>query len=193
MSPIVPTLPLSPAGRLRRVRIALGLLGVGLALVACSPTYDWRTVMNNDSGYTVDLPAKPGADERTLDIDGTPMRMRMQTAEAGDAVFVVGTVTLPDAGEDTQRHVLAYLQTGLAHNLGAAPAPHAIDVPLSAGGHVPGVEMQVNGKAGAQGDERTMHVRLVAKGAHVYQIAIVADREPAPEQVDQFFDSFRLN
>ena len=44
---------------------------VGAALSACSPTYDWRTVMNNDNGYTVDLPAKPDNDQRSVQIGGT--------------------------------------------------------------------------------------------------------------------------
>ena len=43
--------------------------------------------MNNDNGYTVDLPAKPGNDQRAVQIDGKPMQMAMQTADAGDAVF----------------------------------------------------------------------------------------------------------
>ena len=38
---------------------AVAVLTAGWLLAACSPTYDWRTIMNNDNGYTVDLPAKP--------------------------------------------------------------------------------------------------------------------------------------
>jgi hypothetical protein len=99
--------------RLRSVLLASACwLAVGGLLAGCSPTYDWRTVMNNDNGYTVDLPAKPSNDARQIDIGGTSMRMAMQTAEAGNAVFAVGTVILPSDDPQTQRTALDFLCTG---------------------------------------------------------------------------------
>lgn len=171
---------------------ALGALLLATALSACSPTYDWRVVTNSASGYVIDLPAKPDADKRDIDIGGITVPMRVQTAEAGGAVFVVGTIQLPDDRADTRQKALAFLRDGLARNVGAPPNAHEVDVPLAAGGAVRGVEMRVTGAAGAQHQTRTIHARLVANGARVYQVAIVADREPAPEQVDQFFESFKL-
>lgn len=181
---------------LRRFRslltTAVAVLSAGWLLAACSPTYDWRTIMNNDNGYTVDLPAKPTSDERQIDIDGTPMKMAMQIAEADHAVFAVGTVELPSDDPQMQRRALDYLRSGLARNLGTAPNAHATAIPLAAGGQVQGLEMTFSGKAGPKQEARTMHARLVAKGRHVYQAAIIAGKEPPPEQVDQFFESFKL-
>ncbi|MEM5386955.1 hypothetical protein VSR68_25650 [Paraburkholderia phymatum] len=168
------------------------VLAAGWLLAACSPTYDWRTIMNNDNGYTVDLPAKPTSDERQIDIDGTPMKMAMQIAEAGDAVFAVGTVMLPSDDPQVQRMALDYLRSGLARNLGTAPNAHVATIPLAAGGQVQGLEMTFSGKAGPKQETRTMHARLVAKGRHVYQAAVIASKEPPPEQVEQFFESFKL-
>ncbi|WP_429307533.1 hypothetical protein [Paraburkholderia sp. GAS38] len=168
------------------------MLVVGGLLAACSPTYDWRTVMNNDNGYTVDLPAKPGNDARQIDVGGTSMQMAMQTAEAGKAVFAVGTLMLPSDDPQTQRTALDFLRTGLARNVGAAPDARPVQIPLAAGGQVPGLEMTLSGKAGEQKETRTIYARLVAHGRHVYQAAIIAS-EPLPqEQVDQFFQSFQL-
>ena len=100
-----------------RLRVLVGTtacaLVLGAALSACSPTFDWRTIMNNDNGYTVDLPAKPSSDQRSVQIGGKPMQMAMQTAEAGNAVFAVGTVMLPDDAEATQRAALNFLRDGL--------------------------------------------------------------------------------
>ncbi len=182
--------------RAPRVRAVLGqmacTLALGAVLSACSPTFDWRTVMNNDNGYTVDLPAKPGNDQRAVQIDGTPMQMAMQTAEAGDAVFAVGTVMLPNDSEATQRAALDFLRTGLARNVGVAPEAHAVQIPLAAGGHVPGLEMKLGGEAGSRHEARTVYARLVARGRHVYQAAIIASGPMQQEQVDQFFSSFQL-
>nr|WP_245841147.1 hypothetical protein [Paraburkholderia ribeironis] len=167
-------------------------LALGVALGACSPTFDWRIVMNNDRGYTVDFPAKPGNDQRAVQVGGTPMQMAMQTAEAGNAVFAVGTVMLPDDAEATQRAALEFLRAGLARNVGAAPDAHAVQIPLAAGGQVLGLEMNVSGEAGSQHEKRTVYARLVARGRHVYQAAIIASGPLPQEQVEQFFSSFQL-
>ncbi|HZZ10832.1 MAG TPA: hypothetical protein VFE79_09065 [Paraburkholderia sp.] len=175
-----------------RIRLTACALIVGVSLSACSPTFDWRTIMNNDNGYTVDLPAKPDSDQRTVQINGTPMQMAMQTAEAGDAVFAVGTVMLPGDDPTAQRAALDFLRTGLARNVGAAPDAHTVQIPLAAGGQVLGLEMKLSGQAGSQHESRMVYARLVARGRHVYQAAIIASKPLAQEQVDQFFSSFQL-
>jgi hypothetical protein len=170
------------------------VLSAALALLACTPTYDWRTIMNNDDGYEVTLPAKPRSDERDIQVAGRTMQMKMQTAEAGDAVFAVGTVVLPNADPATQRAALEFLQQGLAHNLNAAPAVHPVQIDVAAGGQLSGSEINIRG-AGAsekQSDTRSMHARFVAKGAHVYQVAIVSANPPPEDQTEQFFSSFKL-
>jgi hypothetical protein len=168
------------------------LLVVGGMLAGCSPTYDWRTVMNNDKGYTVDLPAKPSSDSRQIGIGGTQMPMTMQITEAGNAVFAVGTVSLPSDDPQTQSAALDFLRTGLARNVSAAPDARTVQIPLAAGGQVPGLEMKLSGKAGEQREARTVYARLVAHGRHVYQAAIIASAPLPQEQVDQFFQSFQL-
>ncbi|RQH04761.1 hypothetical protein D1Y85_17340 [Paraburkholderia dinghuensis] len=169
-----------------RLSVAAGILA------ACSPTYDWRTVSNDVSGYSVDLPAKPRSEQRDVEIGGTPMHMRMQTAEVNDVLFVVGTVALPDARSETQRQALTFLRDGLARNVGVAPDARDVAVPVATGGAIGGIEMRLTGKAGEKGETRTIHARLVAKGTRVYEVAIVGRAEPSVEQVDQFFRSFRL-
>lgn len=168
------------------------ILALGGMLAACSPTYDWRTIMNNDDGYTVDLPAKPSNDARQIDIGGTPMQMAMQTAEAGKAVFAVGTVMLPSDDPQTQRTALDFLRDGLARNVSAAPDAHAVQIALAAGGQVQGLEMTLSGRAGDDKETRTIYARLVAHGKRAYQAAIIASQPLPQEQVDQFFQSFQL-
>ncbi len=147
------------------------------ALLACTPAYDWRTVMN-DEGYEVTLPAKPHGAERKIQVAGWPMTMRMQTAEADDIVFAVGTVELPSSDPALQRATLDYLQQGLARNLSAQPAARETPIELAAGGQVPGSEMVVAGQSGEKRESRTIHARFVAKGTHVYQLGIVSDKAP---------------
>jgi hypothetical protein len=173
----------------RRIVVLAALSGV---LAACSPDYDWRTVTNHSGGYSVDLPAKPGSDQRDIDVGGKPMRMHMQTAEVDNELFVVGTLDLPDAQPATQRAAIAFLRDGLARNVGAPPDAHDVAVPVVAGSSVQGIGMQLSGHAGDKSEPRTIHALLVAKGTHAYQVAIVGKAEPPVEQIDQFFQSFRL-
>jgi hypothetical protein len=183
----------SQTGATRAVmRAGLCMLAAGGLLTACSPTFDWRTVMNDDNGYTVDLPAKPSNDARQVDVAGTPMKMAMQTAEAGPAVFAVGTLMLPSDDPQVQRTALDFLRDGLARNVGAAPAAREVQIPLAAGGQVPGLEMTLSGKAGAQKETRTIYARVVVHGRRVYQAAIIASQPLPQDQVDQFFQSFQL-
>jgi hypothetical protein len=176
----------------RPARAALCTLAAAGALLGCTPSYDWRTVMNNDDGYEVTLPAKPRSDERTIQIAGQAMTMRMKIAEAGDAVFAVGTVVLPNADPALQRATLDFLQQGLARNVNAPAAARATQIDLAAGGRVPGSEINVRGVSGEKREARTIQARFVARGTHVYQVAIVADKAPPAEQADQFFMSFKL-
>ncbi len=67
-----------------------------------------------------------------------------------------------------------------------------MQVPLAAGGDVPGIEMTFSGKAGRDRKRGSCMRVWVAKGRHVYQAAIIAGKEPPTEQVDQFFQSFKL-
>lgn len=173
---------------------ATATLFAAAALLACTPAYDWRTIQNNDDAYEVTFPAKPRSDARDIDIAGRPMHMKMQTAEAGDAVFAVGTVDLPNADPATQRAALDFLQQGLARNLNAAPAARPVQIEVAAGGRLPGAEIALNGTSGdAQNHEaRQIRARFIAKGTHAYQVAIVSTKAPPAEQVDQFFSSFKL-
>jgi len=167
---------------------------ITVALLACTPAYDWRTIQNNDDAYEVTFPAKPRSDARDIDVAGKPMHMRMQMAEAGDAVFAVGTVDLPDADPATQRAALDFLQRGLARNLNAAPAAHPVDIEVAAGGRLSGSEIAVSGTSasGQKSETRQIRARFIAKGTHAYQVAIVSTKTPPPDQVDQFFSSFKL-
>ncbi|ATF37500.1 hypothetical protein CO709_17225 [Burkholderia thailandensis] len=195
----------SPGVRARRAAVVLGALA---SLAACSPAYDWRT-LHNDAGYTIDLPAKPTVEEHPVAIGGVPMKMRMQAAHVGGAVFAVGTVMLPDDRDATQHAALDYLRTGLARNLRAQPSEQAVLVPLAAGGQTAGVELRMSGAPAGASDasgadrqadgasgaraSKTVIARLIAHGRHVYEVIVISDAPLASEPLEQFFGSLKLD
>jgi hypothetical protein len=179
----------------RRARGCLLLVTMAAAVAGCSPSLDWRT-LHSESGYTIDLPARPTVDARTVEIGGAPLTMRMQAAHVDGAVFAVGTVMLPDASEAGRRAVLDALRAALSRNLRAQPAVREVPVPLAAGGSTPGIELTIRGEpAGASGAAagKTVVARLVARGAHVYQAVAIADAPLPAEALDQFFGSLKLD
>ncbi len=177
-----------------RASLAFVALSTLAALGGCSPTYDWRTIQNNDNGYEVTFPAKPHSDARDIADGAQHLPMSMQTAEAGDAVFAIGTVDLPDATPATQRAALDFLQHGLARNLNAAPAVKPVSITVAMGGILPGEEIDIDGAAAnsEKQESRQIQARFVAKDRHVYEVVIVASKLPPSDQVDQFFSSFKL-
>ena len=179
-----------PRTPLRRAAILFSL--AALVLTACSPAYDWRTITDNTNGYAIDLPAKPLIDERPIDIAGTTMRMHVRAARAENAMFAIGTVTMPGEDPRLQHAVLESMQDALARNVGAKPDARSINVALADGSHVPGLELEVSGPVGATGKHKTIHAWLIARGRHVYQASIIADEAPPKEQADQFFHSFKV-
>ena len=184
----------SPRALFKSAVTTTTVLFTATALLACTPSYDWRTIQNNDDAYEVTFPAKPHSDARDINVAGKPMHMKMQMAEAGDAVFAVGTVDLPDADPVTQRAALDFLQQGLARNLNAAPVARPVDIDVAAGGRLPGAEITVNGTSanGQKSETHQIRARFIAKGTHAYQVAIVSSKAPPPDQIDQFFSSFKL-
>lgn len=181
-----------PERRRTAWRAAAALSMAAVVLAACSPPYDWRTVTDNVDGYAIDFPAKPSEDERQIEIAGQALHMHMRIAQAPAGVFAVGVVNLPSDDRDMQRAVVDYLRAGLARNVGAAGEARLVEVPLASGGQAPALELIASGAAGPKREHRTVHAWLIAHGARVYQVAIVGKAQPAPEQSEQFFGSFKL-
>jgi hypothetical protein len=171
----------------------LGAALVATVLAACSPSFDWRTVTNDDGGFSVMFPAKVTLDERQLNIDGHPMKMQMQAAKANDVVFAVGVVTLPDDSPALQRAVQTFLQDGLARNVGSKPVTQAAKIRLSEPSQqIDATQMDVSGPVPGGHDRRVIHALFAARGRHVYQAVVIAGKNPTEDQMSQFFDSLRL-
>ncbi|MEJ8797353.1 hypothetical protein WKR88_13770 [Trinickia caryophylli] len=163
-----------------------------VALTACSPEYDWRTVTDTSQGYTIDMPAKPTQDERQIALAGTAMPMHVRAAHLAHSVFAVGVVDLPSDDPRLQREVLDTLRSALGRHLGAPGEARPARVPLAAGGDASAVDVAVTGVAGSAHEHKVIHAWLVARGRRVYQAVIIADEAPPAEQTDQFFRSFKL-
>lgn len=172
--------------RLFSLLCALCLL---LMLGGCDPALNWREVRSGDAGYTVLLPAKPSTFERSVDLDGQQVMMRMTAAETDDANFAVATAVIAD---DAQRaKALSAMQTAMARNIqGEITAQKT--VMLKQG--VSAVDMRVTGKAARSRKPVVMFARFLAHGSRVYQLIALGPPEKLDaEAAETFMNSFTLD
>jgi len=84
---------------------------LALALSACSPALDWRTV--ELEGLRTVLPCKPDRAARDVVLGPLPVRMSMAGCEAQGALFAISQVTVP-AGADAADLEQAWRSAALA-------------------------------------------------------------------------------
>ena len=95
-------------------RTTLSLFALSGLLCACSPTLNWRDV---DVGpqTRAQFPCKPEHAERTLPLDGTPMRAAMWVCDAGGVSW---SATVLEVGDPARLEtVLRASRLGLAQRL----------------------------------------------------------------------------
>lgn len=90
------TVPTAGAKRDPLARLPLSLLGtLLLALAACSPALNWRSVSIGELGVT--LPCKPDRVQRAVVLAGYSVEMEMIGCEADGALFAVSRLAVPKA------------------------------------------------------------------------------------------------
>lgn len=73
------------------------ILGACFALLACTPTFNWREVNFEQAPAGALLPCKPDRGSRMVELAGQKLMMHMAGCEAGGAMFAVALVELPQA------------------------------------------------------------------------------------------------
>lgn len=151
------------------------------ALSGCNPTYNWRDYASPDAPYRVMFPDKPAKHTRTVDLDGTPVRMTMTAAEVEGTMFAVGSAEMADAARAGA--AVAAMRTAMVRN---------IDAQVTHEQQLPGPRLDVVAD-GAGARPLHMVARFEAHGKRVYQVVAIGPAgHMAPEQVDQFMSSFAL-
>ncbi len=165
---------------------AVGCALLVLALLGCSPQYDWREVRGEGAPYSILLPAKPASLARPINLDGLQVTMTMTAAEVDGTTFAVGVVDLP---EDAQApHALTAMKTALLKNLGGTVQRETASGP---GGAPEMIELVAVG-TGADGRRKDLSARFIARGKRVFQlVALGPENALTPDALDTFFTSFK--
>jgi hypothetical protein len=70
-------------------RVTTGAVAVTAALLACSPTFNWREVRVESTGLKAMFPCKPDHAMRSVDVAGRPVSLQALACDAGGATFAV--------------------------------------------------------------------------------------------------------
>lgn len=165
---------------------------VTIALVACSPAYDWREVRGTDAPFVVLMPAKPATHSRPINLDGIPLVMTMTGAEVNGVTFAVGSATLPD--QVASQAALQAMKIGMVRNIGGTIRKEKSM--LIAGNPAATLEIEAVGAAGGNTavPPRILFARFTEKDRRIYQVVVLGQENAVePDTVDTFFSSFKLN
>ena len=88
---------LAPAGARRLLTLAFA--ASMLALAACSPALNWRSVTLPDAGLALTLPCKPEYASRPVDLGTGAVPLAMVGCEADGATFAVSHMPLAEAAQ----------------------------------------------------------------------------------------------
>jgi hypothetical protein len=152
-------------------------VGALLALVACTPTWDWRTVAVPETQLSVEMPCRPGRFQRDVVVAGAPLKLFMLSCEAGGVTYGVATAEVADLTRvDAVLHALSE---------GAGAAIRSADSPVGAlnlSGITPfsgNTSARLHGKR-PDGEQVDESIRVFARGARVFQATAIGATLPEP-------------
>jgi hypothetical protein len=168
-------------------------LALLLALMACTPEYNWREIKNVEDGFKVMLPAKPVFASREINLDGVKVTMKVAVAQVNETVFLVGIVTLPVDNDSQRASALAAMRAQMLRNLSANETRSTVEQVAVANldgnslSYMPAIQIQAHGVA----KPSNLVGGFVARGVRAYQYLVLGDAIDA-ESARYFTDSFRL-
>lgn len=166
---------------------ALPLLSAA-ALIACSPTFNWREVRAEPTPLKAMLPCKPDKGARTVPMAGRDVSLEVLGCDTGGATFAVLHADIGDASRLGE--VLAQWKTATLLNLRSEAAREFAFRPSGALDLRQSLQVVASGKR-ADGSKVESHAAYFARGSHVYQ-AVIYSGELKPEIADAFFSGLKF-
>lgn len=164
------------------------LLLLSLALLACSPSLNWREVRLGGGELKAVLPCKPDQATRRQSLAGYDVDLSMMGCEAGGGLYAISVIEL---GSLAQAHpIQAQWQTHLLATLQAQGAQRETYVIRGANAQPEALRLQAVGRS-PEGRALTVQAVWFTRGQRLYHAALYAERL-TPEMSEPFFGGMEL-
>ena len=154
-------------------RVAFPVVTV-VALAACSPTYNWRTLSLDSVGAQALVPCKPDYSTRDVPLlDGqAPVTLHMQACDVGDVTYALSWLNIPQ-GQDASAAMQRWLNASMAGaQVGERQAVETLQPPSWAvKGAARAKRYQLQGKR-HDGQAIAVDIGMAQRGPSVVQLAI---------------------
>lgn len=172
-----------------RLLAAAACAVAGLAMLACSPTLNWRDVRPEGTNLGLLLPCKPDKTQRTVPLGGKPTVLRMLSCDAGGLTFAIAAADVGSA-DQTPGVLLAWQQLTLA-NMKARRADTVKALKLVGQPGVPAVWVKASGQR-ADGTAVVGHAAYFAQDSTVFQAVIYGANVDA-DIAETFFSGMKFD
>jgi hypothetical protein len=176
-----------------------------VALLACTPSYNWRESFVIDKVASdktegprfakVLLPGKPAIMERSIQLGTLSVNMTMMGAKVEDTTFTVAHAILPTTDAQAQAAALAAMRLQMVRNIqGTETATSEVPIAIvddSGRSVATRVAQVIQAKGAVKGQALLMHAGFVADGNRVFQWIALGPKLD-PDQTKTFIQSFRL-
>ena len=157
---------------------------LSLSVLACSPTYDWRTIRlaPQDQGLSLDFPSKPSMAQKAQTLNAQSITMTQSASLVNTSQFALASVPAPN--EAAAKALAMAMAQGFAINLQTTPAaPKTIALAQTAGAF----------EQRYQTAQFAAQARFIWTSGAAYQlIAIGPAADLNAEAADQFIRSIRF-
>ena len=89
------------------------LLAVIIALAACSPKLDWRTVQSPQERYTALFPGKPDKLERRIPYQDQELKQTLEAVKIDDDIYSISSIHIPANQTAATTKIFTQLQSNL--------------------------------------------------------------------------------
>lgn len=169
-------------------RHRLALLWLTLALVACSPSLNWREVRLGGGELKAMLPCKPDQASRRQSLAGYELDLAMVGCEAGGGLYAISVVELGNPLQASP--VQAQWQTNLLATLQAQGSSRQRYAIRGASAQPEAVQLLAQGR-GPEGRALMVQAVWFTRGNRLYHAALYAERL-SPEMSEPFFGGMEL-
>ncbi len=161
-------------------------------MVACTSTFNWREVRNDEQQFLALFPSKTNSEQHNVQYQNIDLTMTMHAAMAGDSLFAVGTMPFDQKTMNSQS-ILDWMKTNTAKLIQSQQPPQLIEFEVKTAStpqqYITAQGFNLKG-LGPDGNYRLYWVRWMVRtddqgSSRIYQLSALKPFKAAPNEAEQ--------